>query len=383
MRVVLFVIFSAAAWAQTYADNLAIDHPAIHYSRGPFSDPIAMLEAQLERGEAKLDYTDGGVGYLPSLLALLGINADSQALVFSKTSFQAPKISPKNPRAVYFGDNAAVGFVRGGDVLEIASLDPAQGIVFYSLSAAKTDQPRFTRRNECLRCHQGPATLGVPGIFVGSVYPGATGLPDRTEAIITDHSTAFEDRWGGWFVNALHGEQKDRANAVANDPEEPHRLELLGRRAFNPSGYLSELSDIVALMTLEHQTKMTNLLVRLGWEARMGKDISRAVEDVASYMMFADEVPLKEPIQGVSTFTKTFPQRGPKDRQGRSLRDFDLQTRLFKYPLSYMIYSPVFDALPEPLRLAIYERIFKKAQGTAVAEILRDTKKDLPACWKK
>ena len=77
-----------------------------------------MLEAQIERGEAKLDYTDGGVGYLPSLLALLGINADSQALVFSKTSFQAPKISPKTPRAVYFSDNAAVGFVRGGDVLE-------------------------------------------------------------------------------------------------------------------------------------------------------------------------------------------------------------------------------------------------------------------------
>ena len=244
------------------------------------------------------------------------------------------------------------------------------------MSAAKTDQPRFTRRNECLRCHQGPANAGRARDFRRvRLHPGATGLPDRTEAIITDHSTAFEDRWGGWFVNALRGEQKDRANAVANDPEEPHRLELLGRRAFNPSGYLSEVSDIVALMTLEHQTKMTNLLVRLGWEARLGKDLSRAVEDAASYMMFADEVPLKEPIQGVSTFSKTFPRRGPKDRQGRSLRDFHFQTRLFKYPLSYMIYSPVFDALPEPVRMAIYERIFKKAEGTAIAEILREHEK--------
>jgi hypothetical protein len=356
--------------AQTYADNLALDHPAIHYSKGPFDDPVARLQAQLESGKTKLDFMDSGPGYLPSLLRHLGVNIDSQALVFSKTSFQSEKISPRNPRAIYFGDDVAVGYVRGGDVLEMAALDPMQGIMFYTLSAGK-----ITRHDQCLRCHQGPATLGVPGIFVGSVYPGPTGLPDRSGAIITDHATAFEDRWGGWFVNARRGEQKDRANSVAPDPEEPEKLEMLGPRKFNSNGYLSAVSDIVALMTFEHQTKMTNLITRLGWEARMGKDTARGMEAVVDYMLFADEVPLKEPIEGVSTFTETFPRRGPRDRQGRSLRDFDLQTRLFRYPLSYMIYSPAFDALPESIRTRIYERILHRASPAAL-EILRDTKAD-------
>ncbi|MGA3188543.1 MAG: hypothetical protein ABSF22_15665 [Bryobacteraceae bacterium] len=360
---------------QKYADNLAIDHPAIHYLEGSLHDPVARLQAQLEDGKARLDFAEG-TGYLPSLLAHLDVPADSQALVFSKTSFQSQKISPRNPRAIYFGDDVAVGFVRGGEVVELAALDPMQGVVFYTLSAEKTNQPHFRRREECLRCHQGPATLGVPGIFVGSVYPGPTGLPDRAGAIITDHGTAFEDRWGGWYVNALRGEQKDRANSVAPDPEEPHKLETVGRR-FNSEGYLSDVSDIVALMTFEHQTKMTNLITRLGWESRMGKDPAGGIEDVANYMLFTDEVPLKEPIQGVSTFTETFPRMGPRDKQGRSLRDFDLQTRLFRYPLSYMIYSPAFNALPDSIRTRIYERISSRVPR-AVLEILRDTKADWP-----
>jgi hypothetical protein len=358
--------------AQNYADNLAADHPAIHYSRGPFNDPVARLQAQLDSGKTKLDFVDGGPGYLPSLLEHLGVNVDSQALVFSKTSFQSQKISPRNPRAIYFGDDVAVGYVRGGDVLEMAALDPMQGIVFYTLGAG-----RVTRREECLRCHQGPATLGVPGIFVGSVYPGPTGLPDRSGAIITDHSTAFEDRWGGWYVNALRGEQKDRANSVAPDPEEPEKLETLGPQRFNSNGYLSAMSDIVALMTFEHQTKMTNLITRLGWESRMGKDPARGIEAVVDYMLFSDEVPLKEPIAGVSTFTETFPRKGPRDRQGRSLRDFDLKIRLFRYPLSYMIYSSAFNALPDSIKTRIYQQISTRA-SSAVLEILKDTKVDFP-----
>lgn len=385
MRALLVVIFAGALWAQTYAENLSIDHPAIHYSQGPLHDPVARLQKQLESGETKLDFVEE-LGYLPSLLEHLGVNADSQALVFSKTSFQSESISPRNPRAIYFGDDVAVGFVRGGAVLEMAALDPVQGVVFYTLGTGKASQPHIARREECLKCHQGPATLGVPGIFVGSVYPGPTGLPNRAGAIITDDTTPFADRWGGWYVNALRGEQKDRANSVAPDPEEPEMLETEGRqnlpslfKEFPSHGYLSAVSDIVALMTFEHQTKMTNLITRLGWEARMGKDPARGIEAVADYMVFTGEAPLKEPIEGVSTFTETFPRRGPKDRQGRSLRDFDLQTRLFRYPLSYMIYSEAFNALPGAIRSRVYERIYEKLPDSgrrAVTEILRDTKPD-------
>jgi hypothetical protein len=357
--------------AQPYATNLPFDHAAIRYGECAPDDPVARLQRQLDRHGAALDFGGEGLGYLPSVLKLLGINADSQALVFSKTSFQASKISPRNPRAIYFNDEVAIGFLPGQG-LELAALDPRQGIVFYTLTGLKSDKPTFIRSQTCLRCHQGPATAGVPGIFIGSVYPGPTGQPSREDAIITDHTTAFEDRWGGWYINAKRGQPRDRSNAVAPDPAEPHELVKLDR-FFNPAPYLSPTSDIVALMTFEHQTQMINLLTRLGWELRMG--LTPDLNPVVSYMTFAREAKLKEPIEGVSSFTKTFPEAGPRDRKGRSLRDFDLETRLFKYPLSYMIYSPQFDALPQATRNEIYAKIKSKP----IVEILCDTKHDLPA----
>src|SRR5262249_42062164 len=128
-------------------------------------------------------------------------------------------------------------------------------------------------------------------------------------------------------------------------------------KEFNPTGYLTGVSDIVALMTFEHQTQMTNLITRLGWDAWIAQhkagqaeDLSSDIEALVDYMFFADEAPLPEPVLGVSTFATTFAQRGPRDRQGRSFRDFDLQKRIFRYPLSYMIYSVAFDALPDIIR---------------------------------
>ena len=391
--------------AQIYADNLPADHPAIQYLQTAPNDPVARLAAQLESGKVKLDYQDGVLGYLPSLLEHLGVSSDSQALVFSKTSFQAGVISPRNPRAIYFTDDVAVGWVRGGAGFELAGVDPRQGVIFYTLAIQKTDKPRFVRQSVCLKCHQGPATTGVPGIFIGSVFPDSDGNPSPAAAIVTDHRTRFEDRWGGWYVNARHGEQRDRANAVATNPAEPEMLESEGkqnlvslRNQFDTTGFLTPVSDIVALMTFEHQTQMTNLMTRLGWEARIAqhdakqdRQIDADIEGTVTYMLFADEAPLPAPIEGVSAFSKTFPQRGPRDRQGRSLRDFDLQKRLFRYPLSYMIYSAAFDGLPPDVRERIYSRLhdvlsgkdqsekfakLSQADRKAILEILRDTKRD-------
>lgn len=400
LRVALLTA-SAIARAQNYSSNLPLDHPAIHYQQGTppgyGDDPVARLIKRIASGETKLVYQDAGLSYLPSLLENLGVNIDSQALVFSKTSFQATRISPRNPRAIYFNDNVAVGWVRGGDGMEIAAVDPKQGVIFYALSAAKSEKPEFVRKEMCLHCHYNAATLGVPGIFVGSVFPDSAGNPDRQGAIITDHRTPFKDRWGGWYVTATHGEQRDRANAIAPDPSDPQALQTEGRqnltslvREFNTSGYLTQSSDIVALMTFEHQTQMTNLITRLSWQARTGAAKSEIDSDIAAlvkYMIFADEAPLREPVEGVSTFTQSFARRGPHDRQGRSLRDFDLQTRLFKYPLSYMIYSAQFDALPDSIRDAIFGKLYvalsTAPQGQAIVEILRETKPNLPAYFKR
>jgi hypothetical protein len=386
----------AAAQSQPYASNLPASHPSIRYLDGQLDNPVSRLATELQTGAIKLDFREGGQGYLPSLLQSLDINPDSQALVFSKTSFQAAKISPRNPRAIYFNDSVAAGWVRGGDGIELAALDPRQGVVFYTLNEQPPGRPVIARRDVCLKCHQGAATAGVPGIFVGSVYPNSAGMPDATAAIITDHRTPFKDRWGGWYVNAARGEQPDRANAVAPDPAEPEALETRGTRnlvslnaKFNPAGYLTPVSDVVALMTFEHQTQMTNLMIRLGWEARLGQPTDEDIEATVAYMLFADEAPLREPVEGVSTFTKTFPQRGPRDRKGCSLRDFDLQTRLFRYPLSYMVYSPAFEALPAAVRGGIEQRLYEVLTNRdrsgkfatlsaedrrAILEILNDTK---------
>ncbi len=409
-------IAGGATWALAghLEDTVAVptDHPAIQYMQQPPDDAVTRLGKRIESGAVKLDYAPGGLGYLPSVLKALGVNVDSQVLVFSKTSFQSSKISPRAPRALYFDDEVSVGFVQDGDVLEFAALDPKQGVNFYTMDFQKADKPEFDRRDVCLQCHQGLSTLGVPGILVSSVYPGPDGMPAfRGNAMITDHRSSFDQRWGGWYVTGLHGSQHHMGNAVAHDRAQPQLLDTQGTqnltsldKKFDTSKYLAPTSDIVALMTLEHQTRMTDLMTRIGWDVRiaqhdgklddaMRKQIDSEIEDMVTYMLFCDEKLLSEPIQGVSTFSKTFPERGPHDGQGRSLRDFDLQKRLFKYPLSYMIYSQAFDSMPDMVRDRVYQRLHEILTGKdhseryarltandkrAILEILRDTKKNLP-----
>jgi len=373
----IWILLPAALLAQGYLSTLPLDHPAIQYASAPLDNPVERLRPKLPVN-------------LPELLASLDINQDTQALVFSKTSFQGTKIGPRNPRAIYFNDEVAVGWVPGGDGMEVAVSDPRQGTIFYTFNTAP---PTLTRREDCVHCHHGASTMGVPGMFVGSVFPDASGAPARTAAIITDHRTPFADRWGGWYVTATHGEQRDRANAVAPDPAEPLVLATVGRqnlrsltREFDVTKYLAQTSDIVALMTFEHQTQIANLITRLGWDVRMGPPLDADLKATADYMLFAGEAPLPEPIEGVSTFTATFPQRGPRDRKGRSLRDFDLRTRLFRYPLSYMIYSRAFDALPASVKDPLYRKLYDSlatAGRRDIIEILRDTKSSLPSYWRE
>jgi hypothetical protein len=406
----LFILL-AAGWAVaahiediTYLPN---DHPAIQYAEQPPQDAVAKLAKRIQSGELKLDYAPG-VGYLPAVLKQLGINVDSQILVFSKTSFQSTKISPRAPRALYFNDEVAVGSVQSGDVLEFVALDPTQGDNFYTLDIQKSDTPEFDRRDVCLQCHQGLSTLGIPGIMVSSVYPGADGMPAfRGAAMITDHRSSFDQRWGGWYVTGTHGSEHHMGNAVSHNPAQPQALDTFGtqnltslEKKFDTSKYLAPSSDIVALMTLEHQTRMTNLMTRIGWETRialhdgkmddaMRDRIHGEIEDMVTYMLFADEKRLSDAVEGVSTFTKTFAERGPRDHKGRSLREFDLQTRLFRYPLSYMVYSAAFDAMPDMVRERVYQRLHEVLTGKdqsatyarlsaedrrAILEILRDTK---------
>jgi hypothetical protein len=180
---------------------IPFDHPALAYAEPTGNDPVARLEKRLQTGQAKLEY-DAKWGYLPSVLKNLAVNVDSQMLVFSKTSFQSPRIAPPTPRALYFNDEVSVGSVQHGEVLEFVALDHEQGVQFYSLDIRKSDHPSFLRRTtECLNCHLSPGTLNIPGLLITSSYTAADGTPAfRGAQDITDHRTPLEERWGGWYV---------------------------------------------------------------------------------------------------------------------------------------------------------------------------------------
>jgi len=377
-------------------------HPSINYMAAPTTDPVAQLNERLKAGTVSLTGEPTN-GYLRSVLGALGVPVESQILVFSKTSFQAPRIGPRNPRAIYFNDNVAVGWVRGGEVLEFAVHDQSQGTVFYTLAQPGTGPTEFRRNNACVQCHSSEATMYVPGMFVGSVFPEKDGMPAYGPAYLTDHRTPFDLRWGGWYVTGNHS-GRHLGNAVVTDPadlasmataETSHIASLAGR--FDMDGYLTPDSDIVALLVLEHQSHMLNLITRIGWEARVGTEagrpLSAAAAELVDYMLFADEATLPDHVAGSTRFAEGFSAHGIRDPRGRSLRDLSLSGRLMRYPCSYLIYDASFDALPDSARAEIYARLWDVLSGAdgspryarltesdrrAIVEILRATKKDLP-----
>src|SRR4030095_1700940 len=359
--------------AQKVHPALIRNHPAIAYATAPVSDPVALLNERLRRGEVTLEKTEPS-GYLQSVLSALGVSIDSQVLVFSKTSFQAPRINPTNPRAIFFNDTVSVGWVRGGPVLEFVAQDPRQGAIFYTLEQSPSGPPQFERNDTCVMCHVSDATHYVPGLFVGSVFPSVNGTTMYGPAYTTDHRSPFEMRWGGWFVTGTHQATRNMGNAVATDPsdlgamitpESVHVTNLTGR--FDMTGYLSPYSDVVALLVLEHQAQVLHLIKRVGWESRGGPDAQRSfdasVEDLVDYLLFVDESPLPGPISGPTPFARRFSASGPRDSKGRSLRELDLGKRLLKYPCSYLIYSEPFDALPAAAKSAVYQRLWDVLNG--------------------
>jgi hypothetical protein len=406
---VLAVASAAAVLAQrTDAFVASRDHPAIEYSKGPVTNRVADLNRKIRDGSIRLKL-DGPSGYLRSTLEALKVPVESQVVLFSQNSSQGDLISMKNPRALFFNDAVSVGFVRGGTVLEVAADDPRQGVIFYTLDQTAADVPQFKRNDGCLACHLSWTTLGVPGLFVLSMLT----LPEDKNAyasgFASDQRTSFESRWGGWYVTGSLGSIRHMGNKPVStgstpDSAKPEARELRsldGR--FDTTAYLSPYSDVAALMVLEHQTHMTNLITRLGWEARLAASESRtqksprveeAAADLVDYALFVYEELLPGKIRGSSGFAEKFAALGPADRKGRSLRQLDLDRRLMRYPCSYMIYSEAFNALPAGVKDLVYHRMWQVLSGQdknaryarllladrqAIVDILQDTKKDLPA----
>ena len=354
-------------------------------------------------------------GYLASVLKALDIPISSQTLVFSENSLQRSHISQKTPRAIYFNDTVAVAWAKGAETIEVTALDPTQGVHFYSIPQTRQTKPQFIHRNkDCLQCHLLPQTHGVPGVLTMSVLPLSDNKNDYAQGWEADHRTPYEDRWGGWYVTGAQVPVKHLGNVpVLHVPKSYVRADVAPKLpsavgAFDTTPYLTPHSDVVALMVLNHQTRMTNLLTRLGWQWRIAShdfptrsSIPPQVRDTANelvdYMLFVDEAPLPSPVRGSSTFSTDFPAKGPRDSKGRSLRDLDLTRRLLRYPCSYMIYTEAFDALEPPVKAVVYDRMWRVLSGVekgpeyaklsladrrAIIEILRETKQGLPAYFR-
>jgi hypothetical protein len=387
---------------------------AIKYGTAPLDNPVIAVNQKLGDGTIRLAF-DGRGGYLQSALEALDLPVESQMLVFSATSLQARLITPDNPRALFFNDRVALGYVRNGQVIEVAAQDANEGIVFYTLDQKAGDAPRFQRVTTCLGCHLNADTLGVPGLLMFSTMPASESRPTKSSAM--DQRMPLKDRWGGWFVTGSSGAAGHSGNGVPALDGRPNRELTSAGGLFDPDGFRATTSDIAALMVFSHQTYMINLITRAGWEARAadprlhppfvsapGEDariaqvMTGVANEVVDYLLFIDEARLTDRIRGGSGFVERFSAAGPKDRKGRSLHELDLDRRLMKYPCSYLIYSSAFDHLPPGVKDPIYRRMWEILSGTerqpryrsalsladrrAIVEILRDTKPELPAYFR-
>jgi hypothetical protein len=418
----LLICIAACASAQDF------EQEPISYSKATPTDRVAKLAAELSAGRKQLTF-DSRLGYLKPLLQELDVPESSQTLVFSKTSLQRQRISPRTPRALYFNDDVYVGYCQDGEVLEIAAVDPNLGGTFYVIDQTDDQRPRIVRETDnCLICHGSSQTKNVPGFVVRSLYVNRSGLPLLAEGTHRiDQTSPLEDRWGGWYVTGTHGEQKHLGNLIVETKQVPPDLDLSPhmnqtslKGRFDEDEYLTPHSDIVALMVLEHQADAHNLITAANFGVRQAMHYQSALnrelnqpedhlwdstksriksvcEPLVEYLLFSEEAKLSAKITGTSTFAQDFARRGPHDSKGRSLREFDLERRMFRYPCSYLVYSDHFQHLPTEAKEYVFRRIHEVLTGSdqskpfahlsaddrqSIREILLETLPGLPDYWR-
>ncbi len=367
-------------------------------------DPVAALMAELGSGGKPLSFTPSAKGYAPDLLKRLKLEEDTQVLVFSKTSLQQGFIGPATPRSIFFNDTVSLGYIPGAPLIEMWAVGRDGAVRFYTVKNTRAADARpQPEEDRCKSCHAGlhPA---APGPLTMSVSTQPDGIVSRYDRF-TDGRTPIAERWGGWYVTGRHGDMRHQGN-VAADVTGPatvqngqNLMSLAGK--FDPGRYVRQTSDIVALMTLEHETGFLNFAGDIQARVAFHSDpatIDKAVNDLADYMLGVDGAVLTAPVEGVSGFAERFAAEGPKDGNGHGLRDFDLRSRLFRYPLSYMIYSPAFDALPPDAKDKLYHRLadvltgrdrsakylsLSQADRDAAFDIVAATKPGVPAFWRR
>lgn len=409
--IILLALLPLAAFGQaetpTYED---FDKAPHNYWQRPLKDRFTRLKQDLETGRIALDRSSEKA-FLLSLLKALHIPATSQMLLFSTTSLQLGLINPGNPRAIYFSDDIYLGYIPGGKI-EIVSLDPELGGIFYIFDIPRGEQPiRIERATRCMNCHADEETRQVPGLVVKSVIPGPTGGSLTAYRIAQNgHQIPFSERFGGWYVTGQHSITNHRGNVIGRlSPQGLSTQKIEAGKRFDYARYLVPSSDILPQLLHEHQAGFVNRVLEAGYRTRtslflgQGKltpaartELDEQANMVVRYLLFADEVPLPTGgVAGEADFKRDFTNQARKVG-GVSLRDFDLQTRLFKHRCSYMIYSPVFQGLLPEIKQRIYQRLgealstekpdkeytyLPAVEKQAIRHILKQTLTDLPKGW--
>jgi hypothetical protein len=356
--------------------------PLMGYGKQAPNDPYSQLMRKLAASGDKLPHDAAGRGYLDGLLQALDIDTSSQVLVFSKSSLKQRFIEAANPRSLFFTDEVYVGFVPGSNSVEIAAMDPLLGPVFFDVRQdPQAEEPFKQETTRCLRCHDSYSMTGdgVPRFMLSSVISGPDGnIVSHELSEITDMATPIEQRFGGWFVTGTSGKQIHLGNFLVTEASQLATRPWQGvinqtdlTQFVDLAKYPRQTSDIVALLVLQHQVDVQNRFVRLQYESRKLLDanpsaetteLQALIQPVLAGLFMADEAPLADRVEGTSGYREWFEQRGPIV-DGKSLRQFDLQGRTFRYRLSYLIYSAAIDGFAEPVRNLLFRDIAAVLDG--------------------
>ncbi|AGA26304.1 hypothetical protein [Singulisphaera acidiphila] len=361
----VFALLSTLAFRQSTrgAEPLGVNNPLHGYDTLPTEDRFARLKADLDTGRASLE-GDDELALLRNLLRALDIPVSSQMLVTSATSFQKTIISPRRPRALYFNDDTYVGFVPGGQ-LEVISIDPARGAMFYIFGRPEAGKvPRIRRTENCLTCHATPEMDEIPQLVIESVVPGITGGGEKAfRRGLSGHGVPFDQRFGGWLVTDAPDFKQHWGNILIEwTSKGAKERSMEPGELFDLSRYPVPTSNLLPQLLHEHQVGFVNRAVSATYRTRtllhehagrsepVKSELESLARGLVRYLLFADEVPLPPGgVPGAEPFKADFLAKRRVGSNGRSLRDLELSTRLMRYRCSYMIDSPAFAGLPQPL----------------------------------
>ena len=368
----LLLLFSFSGYSVSLSVNFE-DKIHSYHEKKP-DDPFAQLKNELESKKIDLNFQNEK-DYLNWLLNELYISKHSQLLVYSTTSLQLSRISPYNPRAIYFSDDLYLGYVPGGQI-EVIGIDPQLGAIPYIFDLPQKNEikhPKIYRSTRCMKCHASQEFGGSPSLLLSSVIPAhGGGTIDSFRKNSFGHEIQFKDRFGGWHITGHNPFPISWANQIGvMSNNKVGRIPNPPGKYFKWEKYPTKSSSIISHLLLEHQVGFTNRCIdiiyryrelisktsNLEIDQKRKKFISQGTGKLLNYLLFKNEVPLENfRITSNDAFLNDFQT---SSNNSSKLRRLNLKSRLFDYRCSYMIFSNSFSGLPLEFKIELFNQLFK------------------------